>query len=176
MSKFPHKTPNELRRYFSQLSLGQLLEINRSYGPHFESLDAQDEGYKKNIKELNPRLAYFTEKYEAHLQTYEDVEIREATYQSNRNAMLSEMDQTDRLLGFKTLGISPMEIYEYEARCLRGEISKTSDEIKRLNACIATVEQKTRGAVSELRILNSVIDLKRELTPEVASNQLGMSY
>ncbi|HHF7367451.1 TPA: hypothetical protein ACPSKY_002585 [Legionella bozemanae] len=174
MSKFPHKTPGELRRYFNQQSLDKLLEINRSYGPHFESLDAQVDRYKNTLKEANWRLVYFTERHSAHLQTYEEAEIREASYQSTRKAMLSETDQTDRLLGLKALGASPMELYEYEKRCLRGEISKASDEIQRMNTCIATVEQKKNGAVSELRILNSVIEAKRQIIPEVASNQLGL--
>ncbi|KTD40507.1 hypothetical protein [Legionella parisiensis] len=176
MSRFPNTTSNELRRYFNSQSLENLLKINISYGPHFESLDARIDEFKMNLGKANSRLAYFTEKHTAHLLTYKEIEIREVSYQSIRNSMLSETDQTDRLLGLKAIGISPMETYEYEERCLAEAISKTSDEIERMNRFITDLEEKVKIAFSELRILNSVIQAKRQLISEPPSKQLGSQY
>ncbi|MCE0724435.1 MULTISPECIES: hypothetical protein [Legionella] len=173
MSKFPLKTPAELRRYFNQQSLDKLIEINHSYEPHFVSLDNRVDELKKVLNEAGTRRAYFIGRQKAHLKTYEATAIHEESYQSTRNEVLMETNQTDRNLGLKAMGISPMEMYEYEERSISEEISKTSDEIKRANDAILVLEQKKRTAVSELRILNDVIKEKRQPMPGPTMNQLG---
>ncbi|AWN74958.1 hypothetical protein LEAN103870_15960 [Legionella anisa] len=176
MSKFPHITPAELRRYFNRLNLNQLLEINHSYGPHFISLDNRIDKCNADLRTANSRLAELQISKQTHDQNYDNVEIREAEFKLRLQSVLADSDQTARYIGRQAVGSSPMALFSIEDQYLAMEISNVSQTIRDLNETIADLEQKKKGAVSELRILNSVIELKRQHlpVPVPASNQFGL--
>ncbi|WP_392536597.1 hypothetical protein [Legionella sp. 227] len=161
MSKFPNRTAFELRQYFKQLTLGQLLEINRSYGPHFEQLEERIERCNKNIVDAQERLERFEERKQAHLNNYDTVETSEAAYRAQLNSVLADSSRTDRFLGRQAAGASPMEQYDYQKLHLVTEISNHSEKIDHLIQLLTALEQKKTDAISELRILNRVITEKR---------------
>ncbi|HHT0591992.1 TPA: hypothetical protein ACTXXA_000546 [Legionella anisa] len=174
MSKFPHITPAELRRYFNGLNLSQLLQINHSYGHHFISLDNRIDKYNADLSTANNRLAQLQISKQTHDQNYHNVEVHEAEFKVRLQSVLADSDQTARYLGRQAVGSSPMDLFSMKAQSLAMEMSNVSQKIRDLNARIADLEEKKEGAASELRILNSVIKEKRQHLPVPDSNQFGL--
>ncbi|KTD74132.1 hypothetical protein [Legionella tucsonensis] len=174
MSKFPHKNPAELHRYFSQLSLDKLIEINHSYGPHFESLESRIDKCQLDLINANRRLTQLQMLKQTHQQNYEDVEAREAEYQSSLQSVLADSNPIDRYIGRQAVGTSPMVAYAAESQSIMTKISDVSQLIIDLTNTIAALEQKKTAAVSELRILNRVIEEQKRLMPEPTSSQLAL--
>lgn len=166
MSKFPGKTPIELRQYFNQYSLSQLIEINRSYGQHFASLEDRIDFSNNALNKATQYLIQLKERQLAHNQAYDKVEMHEEEYQSTLQSVLSDSDPTDRLLGRKSVGDSPLNIYNNTSLFIASEISRESELISNLNVTLAALAQKKSAAVSELRILNSIIEQKKQLLSE----------
>ncbi|CAM2926184.1 Uncharacterised protein [Legionella steigerwaltii] len=170
--KFPYVPVSELRRYFNQLSLPQLIEINRSYGPHFEQLDDRIDRCTNDLADANARLAQLNQRKHDHQQTYDAVEIREAVYQSTRRSVLADSSRTSRYLGMQAVGSSPMELFDSELLTINTEISKANNQIERLNDVIDNLGKAKTGAISELRILNSIMDeKKKEVLEETNTTQ-----
>ncbi|QMT60891.1 hypothetical protein [Legionella sp. PC997] len=161
MARFPNKTAFELRQYFKSLDLPQLIKINREYGPHFISIEDRIDQHKATIKILSERLSKLKENQRAHELTFEKVVEAEAGFQQTLKGVLCDTDQTDRYLGRQAAGFSPLTSYEHHALTLLTEIAQTSDRVSGLNQCIADLEQRKTAAVSELKILNKVIEEKR---------------
>ncbi|WP_157070731.1 hypothetical protein [Legionella steelei] len=160
--KFPNKTAYELRQYFNQLTLTQLIEINRSYEPHFYRLDDRISQCTVGLISVNARLIALTQRKQAYEQTLEAVELREAEYQKVLASVLDDSSRTGRFLARKALSASPMETYDFELFNIETEISRVSNKIEQLIETSTDLEQKKRRAVSELRTLNSVIEEKRQ--------------
>ncbi|STY29882.1 Uncharacterised protein [Legionella wadsworthii] len=175
MSKFPNKTPYELRQYFNSLDLNQLIELNRSYGPHFVSLEERLDKSQEDLKQERKRLIQFQEKKQKHLLSYKEVETNEELFQKNMESVCSIQSRTDRYMGRQSLGYSPMQLYSSESLFIDTEISKASQMIQSLENIIASLEEKKTIAVSELRILNSIIDKRRKLMPEKPTPSMALS-
>ncbi|KTC80259.1 hypothetical protein [Legionella cherrii] len=161
MSKFPNKTAFELRQYFRQLTLEQLLDINHSYGPHFEQLEERIDRCNKDLANAQERLDGLKNRKQVHQNNYGTVETLEAAYRAQLNSVLADYSRTNRFLGRQAAGASPMEQYDYQKLHLDTEISNTSEKIDHLNQLVTGLEQKKTDAISELRILNRVITEKR---------------
>lgn len=160
--KFPNKTAHELRQYFNQLTLTQLIEINHSYEPHFYRLDDRISQCTAGLVSVNARLIELTQRKQAHQQTLEAVELREAEYQKILTSVLDDTSRTGRFLGRQALSDSPMETYDFELFNIETEISRATNKFEQLTESSIDLEQKKRRAVSELRTLNSVIEEKRQ--------------
>ncbi|PWY54296.1 hypothetical protein DGG96_17760 [Legionella qingyii] len=161
MAKFPHKTPFELRQYFKQQDLPQLIRINREYEPHFVWIDNRLDQHNDALKVAEARLAQLLESKRAHELTYEHVVDEETGFQQTLGGVLSDTDQTDRYLGRQAAGYSPMTSYDLKSQYLCTQISHASEQVSSLNEWIADLKQKKTAAVCELRILNQVIGEKK---------------
>lgn len=160
MSKFPNKTSGELRRYFNQFDLAQLKKLNSSYIPHFEALERQIENCEEEVKALNERLNLLTRQKHMHEQTRSEVERHEAIFQSNLRSVLEISSRTDRYLGRQAAGDSPMNLYEYELFAINSNLTDATLRKKKLEETLADLSTKKQAAVSEVKILNDVIEEK----------------
>lgn len=175
MSKFPNKTAKELRQYFNKLDLNQLVDINRSYGPHFSQLEERLDKCHENLIQERERLIQFQEKREVHLLKLEEVEMNEEIFQRNLASVNASQSRTERYIGRQSLGYSPMELYSMESVFLNSELSKITQNIQYQEDTITILQQKKSAAVSELRILNSVIEERRRLALPVPAPHMFLS-
>jgi hypothetical protein len=175
MSKFPFKTPYELREYFEKQSLQKLVEINRSYGPHFEQLD-NDEIQTNGLIELKTmEFAKVEENIDKHRQEFKQAQEQQISYELNLSNIRDERSDIDRVMGLRALGMPPMALYDEQTSTLCYQHSQISSELERLNARIVQIKDKVSRAVYELKILNDVIEKRTQLeqTNLVASNKMS---
>ncbi|MDO5255365.1 hypothetical protein PSM93_06960 [Legionella pneumophila] len=172
MSKFPHKTPETLRQYFREKSLEELIEINRSYGPHFENLENTIDRLTQEISTRAERLPSLLKRLEELAQNYGKIAIEQERYEDNRASIMSDScTGAERYLALSALGMSPFDSYHHNSRNLQNEIdtiNKKLNEIdtinkklNELNSHLALWKNQRSKAVSELKILNPIIDEKR---------------
>ncbi|KGP64265.1 hypothetical protein EP47_04245 [Legionella norrlandica] len=172
MSKFPYKTSKELREYFIKEGLDKLKEINRSYEPHFIKLDNTIDEITKDIGNRKQQLSHFKETLELHQKGYQAAVQAENEHQICRQSLLENNDSgAERFLQLQTLGSSPMEVYHQTSFGLGEDISRLTREIDRLNNRLTNQNDRKSRAISELKILNSIIDEKsRQLSQEENPN------
>ncbi|HAT8178671.1 TPA: hypothetical protein JA361_04165 [Legionella pneumophila] len=167
MSKFPHKNPETLRQYFQEQNLEKLIQINHSYGPHFENLENTIDRLTQEISTRTEKLSQLLKRQEEHSQNYGKIVIEQERYESNRASIMSDScTGAERYLALGALGMSPFDYYHNNSRNLQNEIEMTNKKLNELNAHLALWKNQRSKAVSELRILNSVIDEKKK-EPEV---------
>ncbi|HAT6977733.1 TPA: hypothetical protein F8R96_16225 [Legionella pneumophila] len=163
MSRFPHKTPETLRQYFREKDLGQLIEINRSYGPHFENLENRIDRLTQAISTQKGKLSQFLKAQEELYQNYEKIVIEQERYENNRASIMSDScTGAERYLALAALGMSPLDCYHNNNLNLQYEIDTTNKKLNELNTHLALWKNQRSKAVSELKILNSVIDERRK--------------
>lgn len=163
MSKFPHKNPETLRQYFREKNLEQLLEINQSYGPHFENLENAIDRLTQEISTREEKLSGLLKGREELAQNYEKIVIEQERYEDNRASIMSDScTGAERYLALSALGMSPFDSYHHNSRNLHNEINATYKKLNELNSHLALWKNQRSKAVSELKILNSIIDEKRK--------------
>ncbi|HAU1378715.1 TPA: hypothetical protein JBI49_04090 [Legionella pneumophila] len=162
MSKFPHKTPETLRQYFREKSLEELIEINRSYGPHFENLENTIDRLTQEISTRAERLPSLLKRLEELAQNYGKIAIEQERYEDNRASIMSDScTGAERYLALSALGMSPFDSYHHNSRNLQNEIDTINKKLNELNSHLALWKNQRSKAVSELKILNPIIDEKR---------------
>lgn len=170
MSKFPHKTPETLRQYFQAKDLGQLIEINHSYGPHFENLENAIDRLTQKISTQKGKLSGFIKEQEEISQNYGKIVIEQERFENNRASIMSDScTGAERYLALSALGMSPFDCYHSNSRRLQDQIDTTNKKLNELNSHLALWKNQRSKAVSELKILNSIIDEKRrelEVAPQ----------
>ncbi|HAT1868808.1 TPA: hypothetical protein JAZ42_11855 [Legionella pneumophila] len=170
MSKFPHKTPETLRQYFRGKSLEQLIEINRSYGPHFENLENTIDRLTQEISTREEKLSGLLKGREELSQNYGKIVIEQEQYENNRSSIMSDScTGAERYLALAALGMSPFDCYHNNSWNLQNEIDTTYKKLNELNSHLAFWKNQKSKAVSELKILNPIIDEKRrelEVAPQ----------
>lgn len=75
----------------------------------------------------------------------------------------------ERYLALSALGMSPFDCYHSNSRRLQDQIDTTNKKLNELNSHLALWKNQRSKAVSELKILNSIIDEKRrelEVAPQ----------
>ncbi|WP_454781799.1 hypothetical protein [Legionella sp. WA2022007384] len=163
MARFPNKTPYELRQYFKQLDLAQLIKINQDYGPHFISLEDRLDHHRETLRVAEERLAKLRQDKESLESKYDQVAEEEAGYQKTLQGVLCDTDHTDRFLGRQAAGYSPLASFELKSRYIYTELSQAAERVNGLNRIIENLEQRKTAAISELKILNKVIEEKRNV-------------
>ncbi|HAT2049314.1 TPA: hypothetical protein JBK40_15365 [Legionella pneumophila] len=170
MSKFPHKNPETLRLYFQGKNLEQLIEINRSYGPHFENLENTIDRLTQEISTQKGKLSGLLKANEELSQSYDKIVVEQERFESNRSSIMSDScTGAERYLALSALGMSPLDCYHSNSRSLQNEIDTTNKKLKELNTHLALWKNQRSKAVSELKILNPIIDEKRrelEVAPQ----------
>ncbi|HAZ7574204.1 TPA: hypothetical protein J8J82_002566 [Legionella pneumophila] len=170
MSKFPHKTPETLRQYFREKNLEQLIEINRSYGPHFENLENAIDRLTQAISTQEVKLSRLLKEQEEISQNYGKIVIEQEQYENNRSSIMSDScTGAERYLALNALGKSPLDCYYSNSSRLQNEIDATYKKLSELNSHLALWKNQRSKAVSELKILNPIIDEKRrelEVAPQ----------
>ncbi|WBV69534.1 hypothetical protein PGH46_05760 [Legionella pneumophila] len=68
----------------------------------------------------------------------------------------------ERYLALAALGMSPFDCYYSNSRSLQDQIDTTNKKLNELNSHFAFWKNQRSKAVSELKILNSIIDEKRK--------------
>lgn len=170
MSKFPHKTPETLRQYFQAKDLGQLTEINHSYGPHFENLENTIDSLIQKISTREEKLSGLLKRQEKLSQNFKKIVIEQEQYENNRSSIMSDScTGAERYLALNALGMSRLDCYYSNSSSLQNEIDATYKKLNELNSHLALWKNQRSKAVSELKILNSIIDEKRrelEVAPQ----------
>ncbi|KTD78474.1 hypothetical protein [Legionella waltersii] len=160
MSKFPYKTSHALREYFENLPLNKLMELKLSYAPHFEQLDKEKAMIADSIQKKSNELSRVENRITIHEQALAEVETAQSIYEQNLSNIRDERADIDRVMGLRSLGISPIDSYNStKLHLLRLQIEINS-EIDRLNRRLSELQDKTLKAVSELSILTDVIEKK----------------
>ncbi|HCR5122582.1 TPA: hypothetical protein OO122_001019 [Legionella pneumophila] len=163
MSKFPHKNSETLRQYFREKNLEQLIEINQSYGPHFEKLENAIDRLTQQISTQKGKLSGFLKEQEKISQNYGEIVIEQERFENNRASIMSDScTGAERYLALTALGMSPLDCYHSNSRSLQNEIDTTSKRLNELNSYLAFWKNQRSKAFSELHILNSVIEEKRK--------------
>ncbi|HAT7072632.1 TPA: hypothetical protein JAN90_07605 [Legionella pneumophila] len=172
MSKFPYKNPETLRQYFRGKNLEQLIEINHSYGPHFENLENTIDRLTQEISTREEKLSGLLKGREELSQNYEKLVIEQQQYENNRSSIMSDScTGAERYLALNALGISPLDRHYSNSSSLQNEIDATYKKLNELNSHLALWKNQRSKAVSELKILNLIIDEKRrelEVAPQFA--------
>ncbi|MCW8396860.1 hypothetical protein [Legionella sp. PATHC039] len=170
MSKFPYKNPETLRQYFRGKSLEQLIEINLSYGPHFENLENTIDRLTQEISTREEKLSVLLKGREELSQNYEKIVIEQQQYENNRSSIMGDScTGAERYLALNALGMSPLDRYYSNSNSLQNEIDATYKKLNELNSHLALSKNQRSKAVSELKILNPIIDEKRrelEVAPQ----------
>ncbi|AOW59630.1 TPA: hypothetical protein ACT9LC_001435 [Legionella pneumophila] len=170
MSKFPNKTPETLRQYFREKNLEQLIEINHSYGPHFENLEKRIDRLTQKISTSAEKLSSLLTQKVEHGQNYDKMIDEQQIYENNRSSIMSDSSTgAERYLALSFLSTSPFDYYQMRARTLEDEIDMTNKKLNELNTHLAFWKNQRSKAVSELKILNPIIDEKRrelEVAPQ----------
>lgn len=164
MAQFPKKTSSELRCYFNSLDLKKLIQLNRSYGPHFEKLDARIDSCKNDLDNEKKRLEELKAEKSSHELCYEKAETQEKKYKQNFDGVLSNRNSSEHFLGRKALGHSPMQLYKSDVFCFNYFILESTRKIELLDSRLSALEANKKTAFSELRILNSIIEEKKKLS------------
>ncbi|HGK7611359.1 TPA: hypothetical protein ACJ6J3_11965 [Legionella pneumophila] len=163
MSKFPHKTPETLRQYFQAKDLGQLIEINHSYEPHFENLENTIDRLTQEISTRAEKLPSLLKRLEELAQNYGKIAIEQERYEDTLASIMSDScTGAERYLALSALGMSPFDSYHHNSRNLQNEIDTINKKLNELNSHLALWKNQRSKAVSELKILNSIIDEKRK--------------
>ncbi|MBI2785377.1 MAG: hypothetical protein HYX60_03330 [Legionella longbeachae] len=161
MSQFPYKTQSELRGYFKRHNLMDLMEINRSYGPYFTSLEGRIDNYNHTLVDENLKLKNLKMKKEQHEQGYDKATKQEEEFKSTSESLLGISSRTELFLIRQSLGYSPMDTYNSILINLEERIFRTNTTIENLNKALNDLNQRKKGAISELRLLNHVIEEKK---------------
>ncbi|KTD60605.1 hypothetical protein Lsai_0063 [Legionella sainthelensi] len=173
MSRFPNKTHHELRQYFKKLSLEQLNEQNCFYGQHFENLeDKLDECNQALVTEIRHRHI-LQEQKNNHELTYDSVVESEQGFRLSLESLNDITDHSERFLARKSIGISPMELYNQKLSDISTPMYQSNLMIEHLTKRLDDLTKKKSGAISELKILNSIIQEKEQL---IRSSQLVREY
>ncbi len=163
MSKFPHKNPETLRQYFREKNLEQLLEINQSYGPHFEKLENAIGRQTEEISTRTEKLSWLLKDKKELSQNSEKIAIEQEQYERNRASIMSDScTGAERYLALTALGMSPLDSYHQHSSNIQNEIDTISKRLNELNSHLALWKNQKSKAISELKILNSVIEEKRK--------------
>lgn len=162
MSKFPNKTTHELRQYFQQQSLEKLQEINRSYGPHFTNIENSIERITETLETLTEKQNNLLSEQEDLANYYPKAEEEEKEYKNTLEAIMSDSNGAERYLALQALGMSPLHSYHQKSLGLDDEIRRITQEIEQLNSQISLLNTKKSWAITELRILNSIIEEKKK--------------
>lgn len=169
MAKFPTKTHYELHVYFSNLTLQNLLEINRSYGPHFENLEKRIENTEALIVQKGQLLQRLVEdklKLEAEAPALKE---QDTLYYRTREDMRESLDGAELYLANQYLGLSPGTLHRDSTYRVNSQMSKVSGDISYLDIQLKELNASKSGAVKELKLLNRIIKDKEEEL--VQSNQ-----
>ncbi|HAT8250918.1 TPA: hypothetical protein ACJT8R_002826 [Legionella pneumophila] len=163
MSKFPHKNPETLRQYFREKNLEQLLEINQSYGPHFEKLENTIDRLTQEISTRAEKLPSLLKRLEELAQNYGKIAIEQERYEDTLASIMSDScTGAERYLALTALGMSPLDSYHQHSSNIQNEIDTISKRLNELNSHLALWKNQKSKAISELKILNSVIEEKRK--------------
>lgn len=163
MSRFPNKTHYELRQYFKKLSLDQLKEQNCFYGPHFENLEDKIDECNQALAAENKYQHTLQEQKSNHELTYDSVVMSEQEFRLSLESLNDITDHSERFLARKSIGISPMEVYNQKLSDITIPIHQSNLMIEHLTKRLEDLTKKKSGAISELKILNSVIREKEQL-------------
>ncbi|WP_058512547.1 hypothetical protein [Legionella santicrucis] len=163
MSRFPNKTPYELRQYFKKLSLDQLIEQNHFYGLHFENLEDQIDKCNQTLVAESKHRHTLQEQKNNHDLTYDSVVLSEQEFRLSLESLNDITDPSERFLARKSIGVSPMEVYNQESLCFITPIHQSDLMIEHLTKSLGDLTKKKSGAISELKILNSIIREKEQL-------------
>ncbi|AUH73617.1 hypothetical protein [Legionella sainthelensi] len=173
MSRFPNKTHHELRQYFKKLSLEQLNEQNCFYGPHFENLEDKIDECNQDLANENKHRLTLQEQKSTHELTYNSVVASEQEFRLSLESLNDITDHSERFLARKSIGFSPIEMYNQKLSGITTPIYKSNLMIEHLTKRLEDLIKKKSGAISELKILNSIIQEKEQLT---RSSQLVREY
>ncbi|KTC83532.1 hypothetical protein [Legionella cincinnatiensis] len=173
MSRFPNKTHHELCQYFKKLSLDQLKKENHAYGAHFENLENKiDECNRALVVECQHRHSLQEQKSNYEL-TYDSVVLSEQEYRLSLESLNDITDHSERFLARKSIGISPMEVYNQKLSYLITSVQQSHLRIEHLTKRCEDLTKKKSGAISELKILNSIIQEKEQL---ISAPQIVRGY
>ncbi|QEY52258.1 hypothetical protein [Legionella longbeachae] len=163
MSRFPNKTHYELSQYFKKLSLEQLKEQNRSYGPHFENLEEKIDKCSQDLAAESKHWQTLKDQKSTHEFSYDSMVLSEQEFRQNMESLNDIMDHSERFLARKSVGISPSELYYQQLSCLENPIQQSNLMIERLANKLEHLTKKKKEAISELKTLNSIIEEKEQL-------------
>lgn len=173
MAKFPTKTLYELQVYFSNLTLQNLLEINRSYGPHFVNLEERIENTESSIVQKGQLLQRLVEdklKLEAEAPALEEQDKR---YYRTRDDMRESLAGAELYLANQYIGLSPSIVHKDSTYRVSSQMNRVSEDISDLDTQLNRLNASKLRAIEELRLLNRIIEDKKEEL--VQSNQKSIT-
>ncbi|KTD65035.1 hypothetical protein [Legionella shakespearei] len=163
MARFPNKTLYELRTYFMGLDLTQLTKINHAYGDHFVRLELR-------LERVNNQLAKYTSQLLTIRRNINELDAQEPLIQQQEEeysrsvaSMMESSSGAEFYLARQALGASPADRHKADSASLKTELIQTTDMIFALNTELEHTESSKSRAVDELRLLNRIIDDKKQI-------------
>lgn len=156
MPFFTAYSPSQLKAHLEAKPLDELENLNRSYIPHFERIEAAIDERKKTIKQLSSQIADMEQQIEVERKETEVLE-------QSRLEMLRERDRgVEGVLIQNSLYISYEASFSSFCRSKENKIAGHKKQISELKVQIGALKVERHLCVKELKILNPIIELKRK--------------
>lgn len=160
MARFPNRTQYELSVYFNGLDLDQLKKLNHGYGDHFERLEERLEKIQKQQVFNKQQIESITLKIQKLDEQTPFLAAQDEQYYRTREIIAGTSSRSERYLAYQSLGSSPSEIYSSDLRELNTSLQQALENKEGLSNQVQTIMFAKSRAVSELKLLNRVIDSK----------------
>lgn len=167
MPFFPGKTPREIADYLEGLNVKQLTELNHRFGDHFEHISDKIDTEEKNISDSQNKIGSLRDKI-----SQEEYEAK--TIEKERLEQLADLtpeySQAEFILMKKALAYSPLSSFDYEKSILLGKIKNFESGITSSENKIAELQHEIHLCGQELKIVNRILDQKRNAAKLEQSN------
>jgi hypothetical protein len=162
MAKFPYKTQHQLQVYFQSLELAQLTDLNHQYGDHFTNLEAKLDDVERQLGLAEQRIQTTLLNRQKLDEQIPFLAAQDEQYHQNRESISDTSSRSERYLAYQAVNASPSEIHSRSSSELSASHVRLLAVKEGLNDQLNRLKSSKSRAIEELKLLNRVIDYKRQ--------------
>lgn len=155
MPIYPGITTHELLKMLRNMSLEEILIVNRSYGPYFDALGNSIDNVKAKIAQCEEMLLSLDKEYKA-------LEIEITVESTRRREVLSSLpgNGPERYLVLNSL--SQPSLNESQQMKISERISAVKKELSTSKSALLNLEKDNTDSFDELKKVIAILDEKRK--------------